>query len=123
MDQTEVFTLQELAKIKAIKQEKGIQSDAELIRFLLNEMEKNFCRKCLYKNKPGKNYGENKMGNEELAIAIGDRIAERTDCRTDRGALFGHADPDAGSGGGNSRNFKREDAPALQCGKDSVHPD
>ena len=42
MDQTEVFTLQELAKIKAIKQEKGIQSDAELIRFLLNEMEKKF---------------------------------------------------------------------------------
>ena len=81
MDQTEVFTLQELAKIKAIKQEKGIQSDAELIRFLLNEMEKNFCRKCLYKNKPGKNYGENKMGNEELAIAIGDRIAERIEAR------------------------------------------
>ena len=81
MDQTEVFTLQELAKIKAIKQEKGIQSDAELIRFLLNEMEKNFCRKCLYQNKPGKNYEKNETGNVELAIAIGDRIAERIEAR------------------------------------------
>ena len=41
MDQTRLFALranrEELAKIEAIKQEKGIRSDAELIRLLLNE--------------------------------------------------------------------------------------